>query len=261
MLLATGVVALSRKVADEREKKKQERQGRLTIGDSDVAKRAFHTQTSKMLEAGDGGIKRAGTNLKYQDPSDVSAGSPDTASPTIYSPKPEIRDARKTSQLDVTSPVNSEKGTFQPNSPAEETPTSQVDFTNRTPRSTISSQPPPYSARPQSSVSALSPSGYSRDSDQTTSASSDTGSLVSFSVNSQGTHSIRVKTKGSDLKSGFPYHPALFDLHVAPDKWDNFTHQLVESVKFGSGDYARMWGAATATAMTGAIGTSIFVGR
>jgi hypothetical protein len=28
---------------------------------------------------------------------------------------------------------------------------------------------------------------------------------------------VRVRTKGHDLKSGFPYHPGLYDLRVRPD--------------------------------------------
>jgi len=34
-------------------------------------------------------------------------------------------------------------------------------------------------------------------------------------------HSVRVRTKGHDLKSGFPYHPGLFDMRVRPDGKSN----------------------------------------
>ena len=276
MLITTGIIALSRKVADERAKKKEARQGHLTIGDSDVAKKAFQSQTSRMIEAGPAntGPKGAETDIKFQDPGDVSASSPNAYSPNIYSPRPEVHDARQSSQLDVTSPVKSEKGFLAPGSPYPETPTSPAAGNEQSPRNSSFQQLPPYTPQAESSKSALSPSVYPRapvdsvmsrsdtkSNSDSKSKSSDSKSMGSHSVDSQGTHSVRVKTKGSDLKSGFAYHPALYDLNVHPTSWDSFTYQIIETTKFGTGDYAKMWGAATATAMTGAIGTSIFVGR
>ena len=242
MLLTTGIIALSRKVADERAKKQEARQGHLQVGDSDVAKRAFAAQTSKMLEGGNAGINRTGTEIKYEDPNEIT-NSPDTPSSGIYSPRVEIHDTRSTSQVDVSSPAQSEKALLASGS----TPTTPSDWRSST---ASTSQPPPYSPRPESSTTAMSPSVYSRDVDSSTIAGSDTKSIASRSTNSQGTHAIRVKTKGTDLKSGFPYHPALFDLHVHPDKWNTFTSQVVETRKFETRDYARVIGAATATAMT-----------
>lgn len=274
MLLATGIYKLGKKVADDQKEKKVARQGVLKVGDSDVARRAFASQTTttKALAAPEPGINRAGTQIKYDDPADIKPSSPsvtspsvsssDGTSPNIYSPTVGLQETRHTSQQDVTSPVKSEKGLLSPTSPYTETPATPSDYgdSNRSPRSSSSQRPPPYSSRPQSSAGTLTTTSvYSRDVDNNT--LSDTQSLASWSVNSKGTHAIRVKTVGADIKSGFPYHPGLFELHVHPDKWANFTTQIVDSLKFSTGDYAQMVGAATATACTGLIGTSVFVGR
>ena len=79
MLLTAGIVALSRKVADEKAKKKEAKQGHLNVGDSDVAKRAFASQTSRMIQSGPSstGINRAATDIKYEDPNDI-ASTPDS---------------------------------------------------------------------------------------------------------------------------------------------------------------------------------------
>lgn len=263
MLIATGVVALSRKIADEKAKKKEARQGHLNVGDSDVAKRAFQSQTSRMLEPGNAGITRAGTEIKFEDPSDISATSPSVTSPsattpTIYSPRPDVQDVRHESQMSMTSPVQSEKGLLSPASPYPGTPTSPVGV-NRS--SSSSSNPPPYSSRSEPASSTLSPSVYSRDPDSQSILTSDTKSIASWSTNSQGTHALRIKTKGQDLKSGFPYHPGLFDLHVHPDRWESFTYQITEATKISVGETAQVWAAATATALTGHIAASIWLGR
>lgn len=72
---------------------------------------------------------------------------------------------------------------------------------------------------------------------------------------------MRIRTKGDDLKSGFPYHPRLFDLRVRPDDWQRFSDQVTDSTKFGSGDYAKMWAAAGSVALTGSVLTTAWVGR
>ncbi len=256
MLLTTGVIALSRKIKDERAKKQEAKQGLLNVGDSDVAKRAFSSQTTKMLEAGDtpkADMTRRGTEIKYEDPSDIVVDSPDTDSPTIYSPKPDIRDARhSSSEVNVTSPARSEKGLLEPSTPYDET--------QLTPSDGQSLSPPPYSPRSESS-SAIGSSMYSRDTDAASLRSVDTNAISITSSNSQGGFAIRIKTVGDDLKSGFPYAPQLFDLKVHPEKWNAFTAQIVESTKLSMTDQAQAVAAATAVAMTGAIATSVFLGR
>lgn len=256
MLLTTGAIALGRKISDEKAKRKEKKQGLLSVGNSDVAKRAFASQTSKMIEEGPAGINRTGTDIKFEDPEQVSAKSQEPHSGDIHSPDVEVHDTRSTSQVNITSPVQSEKAAFGTASPYTETPTSAVDWrseTNTLQSSTgASMEPPPYSPGPKSPNTPMTPSMYSKDTDGVTLAKSDSRSIASGSTNSRGTHAIRVKTKGSDLKSGFNYHPALFDYHIPPDKWEMFTYQIIESTKFDTRDKLRMVGAATATAMTGA---------
>lgn len=265
MLLTTGVIALGRKITDEKAKRREKKQGQLSVGNSDVAKRAFASQTSKMIEEGPTGINRAGTDIKFEDPSQVSASSQENLNAASYSPDVEVQDTRSVSQVNVTSPVQSEKAAFGTDSPYTETPTSAVDWRSDT--STLQSstgtnlEPPPYSPGPRSPTSTMATSVYSKDTDGNTLAPSDTRSIASGSTNSRGTHALRVKTRGGDLKSGFAYHPALFDYRIPPDKWENFTYQIIESTKFDTRDNLRMVGAATATALTGAVATSVWVGR
>lgn len=90
----------------------------------------------------------------------------------------------------------------------------------------------------------------------------------SFAIQTDGaksvgpvTSGVRVRTKGADLRSGFPYDPELFDFGVRPGQWESFTTQILEATKFGGKDYAQMWAAATATALAGAVFTSAYVGR
>jgi hypothetical protein len=78
---------------------------------------------------------------------------------------------------------------------------------------------------------------------------------------SSGTSNVRVRTKGDDLKSGFPYHPRLFDLRVRPDDWQRFSDQVTDTTRFSSGDYAKMWAAAGSVALTGSFLTTAWVGR
>ena len=275
MLLTTGAIALSRKVADERAKRREKKQGKLEVGSSDVAKRAFESQTSKMIEGVSStptaGITRAGTEIKFEDADGVAASSPSVPSVGVTSPDVEIQDTRSTSQLNITSPVQSEKAAFGSGSPYAETPTSAVDWRSQSSRplssASGSNEPPPYSPGPDSSRAALSPSVYSKDIDASTlrtsgsKSNAETMSIASRSTTSTGGPGIRVKTKGDGLKSGFPYHPALFDLRIHPDQWDSFTYQITESTKFETKDYARMIGSATGVALTGAIATSVWFGR
>jgi hypothetical protein len=100
----------------------------------------------------------------------------------------------------------------------------------------------------------------------------------SGSTTSDG-HAVRVRTKGHDLKSGFPYHPGLYDLRVRPDgkvdgngfpsyqtkltslDWQQFSDQLIDSTKFDTADYAKLWAAVGSLALTGSILTSVWVSR
>lgn len=252
MLLTTGIIALSRKVADEKAKKKEARQGHLNVGSSEVAKQAFASQ-----------VVRRGTEIKYEDPNEISAETPTTTadSPSASTPAVTLTADEKLSPTSKKDPEKSEQLLLSassyddPSSPFSDRQSIQESTT------TEQTEPPPYSPGPQSPASAQLSSVYSRDTDGNTLASWDAKSSSMGSTNSNGTKAIRVKTVGADLKSGFPYHPQLFELKVHPEKWTAFTTQIVESTKFSMNDHAKIWGAATATAMTGAIGTSIFLGR
>jgi hypothetical protein len=112
--------------------------------------------------------------------------------------------------------------------------------------------PPPYS-NGQTEPSELS---SHEDLNNETCSSIDTHhdnlSTSSGSISSD-TSTVRVRTKGNDLKSGFPYHSRLFDLHVRPDDWQRFNDQVTNATRFTSSDYAKMWAAAGSVALTGSL--------
>jgi hypothetical protein len=75
------------------------------------------------------------------------------------------------------------------------------------------------------------------------------------------TPGLHVRTKGNDLKSGFPYHPRLYDLQVRPDDRQRFSDQMTDATRFQSTDYAKIWVAAGSVALTGSVLTSAWTGR
>ncbi len=251
MLITAGIMALSQKVSVDKAKRKEAKQGLLR--DSEATRSAYSR---------DAGIGRTGTEIKYEGPTDIAA-SPGTASPTIYSPTIEVQDVRHTSEAGIINPVKSEKAFLGPDSAYPDTPTTPTISDGQRSRSSTLQEPPPYSpgaGRENDSLS-LSRTLVSGSRQLSTRVSADTRSISTRSTNSVGTHAIRVKTRGADLKSGFAYHPALFDLRVHPDKWDSFTNDIVTATKTTSGDKAKVWAAATGVALTGAWATSVFVGR
>jgi hypothetical protein len=52
---------------------------------------------------------------------------------------------------------------------------------------------------------------------QTASTSSSNLTKSSGNLTTSDGRAVRVRTKSHDLKSGFPYHPGLYDLRVRPD--------------------------------------------
>ncbi|KXL48381.1 hypothetical protein M433DRAFT_145090 [Acidomyces richmondensis BFW] len=289
MILATAAVGLGRKIADERKAKKEARQGLLSVGDSEVAKRAFAAQTkvvqhdrassSASEEDADVGITRKATEIKFEDPNSFNdttsiptltgihpANIPPADIPGISSPIPEyiVPHATRTQTLHVANPLTTESASIAFASPAHTDAPSNGPMppplaSRGSPRN---SQPLPYSPA-ESSTASLSQ--YSRDTLDTgtirSGRSTDASSVISGRSASQDGNSVRVRTRGASLDSGFPYHPALFELSVHPTTWDSFTTQLVEATKLDFGDHAQMWAAATGVAMTGALVTSVFVGR
>ncbi|KAK5173871.1 uncharacterized protein LTR77_002552 [Saxophila tyrrhenica] len=253
MVLVTSIVALSQKVSDDKKKRNEAKQGQLSIGDSDEAKDVFS-------EGSGPGLARTGTEIKFETPADVSAG---TESPPIYSQQAQVGDARHTSQIQMASPMESEKATPTTASPSIGTPATPNDLSSQRPRSSTLQGPPSYSSGPEADTDTLkvTTTRNPATSPSRKRSSFDSRSLSTRSTNSQGTHAIRVKTRGADLKSGFPYHPALFDLRVHPGKWETFTTDIVSATKSTTGDTLKVWGAATGLALAGAWATSIFVGR
>lgn len=118
--------------------------------------------------------------------------------------------------------------------------------------------PPPYS---QAARSASTPDDVSSPSSPLHRTQSSAKSSTMSHNGTDTSRAVRVHTIGSDLKSGFPYHPALFDLRVRPDEWERFTHEVVETTKFSMGDHAKLWASATFVALTGNLVSSIWVGK
>lgn len=88
------------------------------------------------------------------------------------------------------------------------------------------------------------------------------GSLSTSSAStSTDADTVRVRTVGEDLKTGFGYHPALFDLRIRPDDWQNFSDEVTSAAKFSSIDNLKMYAAATGLALVGEVATSIWVAR
>lgn len=191
MILAAA--AVYGKVKEVRAKKKEAEQGVLKIGDSNVAKRAFASQivqATRALQNGQTERQQLGPGVKFEDPDSVDATSPAANSPAgLSSPTAETHrmSVTPTPQADA-----SEHALL-----AVSTPVTPLADALR-PRSRGNSEPLRYSALPESS--AQSSSEYSKDSDGTTLATSDSASV--FASSSQGTYAVKVRTIGSDLKSG-----------------------------------------------------------
>jgi hypothetical protein len=120
--------------------------------------------------------------------------------------------------------------------------------------------PPPYSVGSAEFTGSLAYHSTSSNGTSSLSPRHRSWSLSSSNTSSD-TQGVRVRTKGDDLRSGFPYHPGLFDLRVRPDDWERFSGQVTDATKFGSGDYAKMWAAAGSVALSGSVLTTAWVGR
>lgn len=219
------------KLVKARKEQKEKARGNIKVGDSDIARKAFADEKGLPAPPPD-------TIIQYEDPTAITARSPESQAAA-----PDLED--------VASP-SSEKGDMALTH--TETASSEYSQSVRSARSSISHRgPPPYSAAASSTTTLLSPA--------TKSPTSNYAPSIGGSSTSSTSHGIRVKTNGSDLKSGFPYHPALFDVQVHPSEWQKFTDTIVKATKFDIGDHAAVWAAATATALTGAFGTSVWVGK
>jgi len=255
MILSTVAVGIAQKVANDKKKKKEARQGLLSVGDSDVARRAFNSQAQRSIQ--DGELPHGGAEIKFEDSrSSVDVAGRVKRNSGLTSPgiKQDETGTALVLQPDVASPVDSKMASLALSSPDKQ-PMGRLDAGAR-----VTS---PYT---EPSMGNLSPTSTTVSSptyplDSKTPLPSDTRSIHTSNTNSPQPHALRVKTKGADLSSGFPYHPALSDVDVHPTMWKSFTDQVVEATKFGFKDHAQLWAGATAVAMTGAIVTSVFIGR
>ncbi|KAK3674764.1 hypothetical protein LTR78_005486 [Recurvomyces mirabilis] len=245
MLLTTAGIVIGRKIKDERARKKEAKQGLLSVGNDELAKRAFDRQTARTLASeheSSIGLLRAGTDSKFEDPASVEATSSGVDSSPLRPPDG--------------SSVKSPSTPRTVNLASTLTQSQNFGQAGRTINRQSAGGPPPYSPMEGTARGATS-SIYSQDSDRPalTYSSSDTRSIMTSS--SEGGDTIKIRTNGSDLKSGFPYHPALFDVNVHPSIWDTFTARVVESTKLTGKDQMQVWAAATGVALTGAINDSL----
>lgn len=72
---------------------------------------------------------------------------------------------------------------------------------------------------------------------------------------------VRVRTTGDELKTGFGYHPSLFDLRIRPDDWQKFSDEVTSAAKLSSTENLKIYAAATGLALVGEVMTSIWVAR
>jgi Domain of unknown function (DUF4646) len=75
------------------------------------------------------------------------------------------------------------------------------------------------------------------------------------------TFPVKIRANSTSLSSGFPYHPALFDLRVPPGDWASFTSEVVKSTKLTFGDRVAVAAIVAGIGVTGMVGTAIYSGR
>ena len=250
-----GILALSRKIKDDRQKKLNDAYNLSIVGDADVTPKAF---TGKKL-----------------DPLDTAPRGTDTASHKIHSEASyeldtttRSQDGDPNSEAGSRSPVRANEGDVSESygglvSPmsSEAMSISQCIQPNEYVISPVQpTQPRPD--RPTSSHGSARAPVHSRNEDaEAPFAQGDTETSSNSSSGLNSTETVRIPANGEQLKSGFPYDPALFDLNIRPATWTAFTHQIIESSKLDMKDRAGAWAAACPIALTGFIGSSICVGR
>ncbi|KAF2161757.1 hypothetical protein M409DRAFT_27813 [Zasmidium cellare ATCC 36951] len=241
MFLTTGVLVLSRKISDKRAKDKQSKQQLLDQIRSIRPRSISNLPTIPSEEAGQ----------------PLTNTSSNATEPGRHS-----RDINVETPGNFTSSIRLQtEYASHPQRPSSDYGTSS----ELSPRGA----PPPYSLTGASSSrtpSIAESSLLQPDSAISHGTFSDSNTLASSEYSTSTTTTaedpfLRIRTKGTDLKSGFPYAPELFELRVRPELWEKFTAQIIGVTKFNNKDYAQMVGAATATALTGALLTSVYVGR
>ena len=71
---------------------------------------------------------------------------------------------------------------------------------------------------------------------------------------------LTVRARSTNLSSGFDYHPALFHLHIPPDKWAAFTDAVVQAAKLTVLDHTRAIAAGVGVGLSGIWGVGYRAG-
>ncbi|KAK2787112.1 hypothetical protein FQN52_007379 [Onygenales sp. PD_12] len=72
---------------------------------------------------------------------------------------------------------------------------------------------------------------------------------------------LTIPSKSQSLSSGFPYHPALFPLHIPPDQWAEFSAQLVDAAKPTLPARVAAVGAGIGAALVTPLHTGYYIGK
>lgn len=250
-----GILALSRKIKDDRQKKLNDAYNLSVVGDANVTPTVCEGKDMRLLDTAPHDKELESRDIHSEVPYELDAttdsqdGGRQSDASAIYAIRANQGDVRE-SYGDLVSPLSPQAGpmsqSIQPIddviSPLQPEQPLHNDMSSlRNPgRATVRSQDTTGKAQlPQADLESSS-----------TSISTPTS-----------TEDIRIPTNGEQLKSGFPYHPALFDLNIRPATWTAFTHQIIESSKLDMKDRAGAWAAACPIALTGFIGSSICIGR
>lgn len=71
---------------------------------------------------------------------------------------------------------------------------------------------------------------------------------------------IRIKTKGIWLSSGFEYTNHLFNLRIDPVRWEEFSNDVIQATQLTSNDKAAVVATITGFSLVGLVGTGLIVG-
>ncbi|KAK4507405.1 hypothetical protein PRZ48_001140 [Zasmidium cellare] len=275
MFLTTGALVLSRKISDKRAKDKQAKEQALGQNRGIHPKSTNNLPTIPSEEAyqppnnvpdNASDLSNHLRDIHIQPPSNSNSAIRVSTEYSAHSPRPSS-DYGSTAELSPRgapppySPTRAsssrtasiaESSLLQPDSAISHgTFSSDNTLCNSTYSDTLSSPSHSNTLHSTSPSNALTPTA-------TTSSHSTSTTTTSTAAEDS---SLRIRTCGTDLKTGFPYAPELFDLRVPPSLWETFTAQIISTTKLSTKDHATIISAATATALTGALLTSVYVGR
>ncbi|KIW03360.1 uncharacterized protein PV09_05568 [Verruconis gallopava] len=73
--------------------------------------------------------------------------------------------------------------------------------------------------------------------------------------------SMRIKTRSLSLSSGFEYNKVLFDLHIDPTRWDEFSSDVAKASRLNRNDKAAIIATIAGFSMLGLAGVGIVLGE